>query len=136
LGVSMSKWIVFIVLALIFNVVMGVVFVLANNSLWDFIKAEIDHAPPPIDEGLHQVVPYIHISGFEVGISHHIYINGTIGNLGPLPTVVPNYPYMLFWVCMAGNFVILVLALVFYEVNFGRLFRKMAERIKRSREPS
>jgi hypothetical protein len=111
----MSKWIVFIVLALIFNVVMGVVFVLANNSLWDFIMTEIDHAPPPIDEGLYQVVPYIHISGFEVSLSHHIYINGTIGNLGPLPAVVPNYPYMLFWVCIIGNFIFVALALVLHK---------------------
>jgi len=130
----MSKWIVFIVLALIFNVVMSVGIVLANDTMWDSIITELDYNPSSLRDSYH-LVPYFYISGFEVSVGLWIYSNGTI-NLGPLPTVVPNYPYMLFWVCMAGNFVILVLALVFYEVNFRRLFKKMEERILRSREPS
>ena len=131
----MSKWIVFFALALIFNVTVGVSFVLANNSMWDFITSEIDYDPSRITDDSYHLVPYIIISDFEVSAGHLIYSDGVI-NLGPLPTVVPNYPYMLFWVCMIGNFVIIVLALVLYEVNFGRLLKKMENRISKSRETS
>ncbi len=130
----MSKWIVFFALALIFNVTMGVSFVLANNSMWVSIIAEIDYDPSQVAEDSH-VVPYIIISDFEVSVGQAIYSNGAF-NPGPLPTVVPNYPYMLFWVCMVGNLVLLVLALVLYELNFNRLLKQMENRISRSRETS
>ena len=128
----MSKWIVFFALALIFNVVMGVIFVLANDSMWDFIITEIGYDPSRIAENSNHIVPYIIISCFEVSVGHSIYFNGTMHG-GPLPEVIPNYPYMLFWVSMIGNLGILVLALVLYEVNFGRLLKKMENRISRSR---
>ena len=134
MGVSMSKWIVFFAFALIFNVTVSVSFVLVNDSMWDFITSEIGYDPSRVAEDSH-VEPYIIISGFEVSVGHSIYSDGVI-NLGPLPTVVPNYPYMLFWVCMIGNFVIIVLALVLYEVNFGRLLKRMENRISKSRETS
>ena len=129
----MSKWIVFFALTLIFNVTVGVSFVLANNSMWDFITSEIGYDPSRIADDSNHVVPYIIISDFEVSVGHSIYSNGAF-NPGPLPTVIPNYPYMLFWVCMIGNLVLLVLALVLYEVNFARLLKKMESRILKSRE--
>ena len=131
----MSKWIVFFALALIFNVTVGVSFVLANNSMWDFITSEIGYDPSRIADDSNHVVPYIIISDFEVSVGHSIYFNGTRHG-GPLPEVIPNYPYMLFWVCMVGNFVIIVLALVVYEVNFGRLLKKMENKISKSRATS
>ena len=130
----MSKWIMFFALALIFNVAMGMSFVFANNSMWDFITLEIDYDPSRVAEDSH-VVPYIIISDFEVSVGHSIYSNGTRHG-GPLPEVIPNYPYMLFWVCMVGNFVIIVLALILYEVNFSRLLKKMENRIAKGRETS
>jgi uncharacterized membrane protein len=130
----MSKWYVLFGLALTFNLLMGVSFVLANNSMWDFIITEIDYDPSQVPDSNH-VMPYIIISGFEVSVGHSVYSDGVF-NLGPLPTVIPNYPYMLFWVCVVGNLVLLVLALVFYEVNFGRLLKTMENRISKSRETS
>lgn len=114
MGVSMSKWIMFFALALIFNVIMGVSFVLANNSMWDFITSEIDYDPSRIAEDSYHLVPYIIISGFEVSVGHEIYSDGVF-NLGPLPAVIPNYPYILFWVSMIGNFVFVALALVLHK---------------------
>ena len=131
----MSKWIVFFALAFIFNVLMGVSFVFANNSTWDFIITEIDYDPSKIGDNSLQVVPYIIISDFEVSVGHSIYFNGTIGNLGPLPKVIPNYPYILFWICMVGNFFIIILTLAVYEVNFSRLLKKMENRISNIRDP-
>ena len=124
---SMSKWVVFFAVALIFNVVMGAGFVLANDSMWDFIISEIDYDPSQMAEDSH-VVPYIIISGFEVSVGDEIYSNGAF-NLGPLPTVIPNYPYILFWVSMIGNLVIIGLAFLIYAANFGRLLKKMENRI-------
>ena len=128
----MSKWIVFFVFALIFNVTVGVSFVLAHDSMWDFIITEIDYDPSRVAEGSH-VEPYVIISGFEVSVGHFIHSNGVFSS-GGLPEVIPNYPYMLFWVCMIGNFAIIVLALVLYEVDFGKLSKKMEKRILKSRE--
>ena len=130
----MSKWIMFFVLALVFNVAMSVSFVLTHDSMWASIIAEIDYDPSKVAEGSH-VEPYIIISGFEVSVGHSIHSNGVF-NPGPLPTVVPNYPYMLFWVCIIGNFIIIVLALILYEVNSGRLLKKMENRISKSRVTS
>jgi len=66
------------------------------------------------DQGLY-VVPYVHFSGFQVNISHDIYENGQVVNLGPLPTVIPNYPYILFWVSIIGNLVFIAAAFFLHK---------------------
>ena len=115
----MSKWVVLFALALIFNVIMGVSFVLANNSMWDFITSEIDYDPSQVADSNH-LVPYIIISGFEVSVGHSIHSDGAF-NPGPLPTVIPNYPYILFWVLMIGNLVFAALALVLHKTQTRRV---------------
>lgn len=111
----MSKWVVFFALALIFNVTVGVGFVLANNSMWDSITSEIDYDPSQVADSNH-VVPYIIFSGFEVSVGHSVYSDGVF-NLGPLPTVVLNYPYLLFWVSMIGNLGFIALALILHKTQ-------------------
>jgi hypothetical protein len=91
-------------------VLLGVGFVLASNYLFDYLNTEIGDVGYT-GQGLY-VIPYIHFSGFQVEISHTYYENGQGVNLGPLPTVIPNYLYILFWVSMLGNLVLIALALV------------------------
>ena len=109
----MSKWVVFFALALIFNVLMGVGYVVASGSLYDYLETEMNDVGYT-DQGLY-VIPYISITGFQVEISHTYYENGQVVNLGPLPAVIPNYPYLLFWVSMIGNLGFVALALVLHK---------------------
>jgi hypothetical protein len=109
----MSKCYVLFALALIFNVLMGVGYVLASSNLYDYLEAEMNELGYT-EQGLY-VIPHILINGFQVEISHTYYENGQVVNLGPLPTVVPNYPYLLFWVSMIGNLVFVALALVLHK---------------------
>jgi hypothetical protein len=109
----MSKWHVFIALVVIFNVLLSVGFVLASNYLFDYLNTEIGDVVYT-EQGLY-VIPYIHFRGFQVEISHDYYENGQVVNLGPLPAVIPNYPYILFWVSMLGNLLFVALALVLHK---------------------
>jgi hypothetical protein len=113
----MSKWHVLLAIAVIFNVVLSVGFVLASNYLFDYLNTEIGDVGYT-DQGLY-TIPYIHFSGFQVSISHDIYKNGQVVNLGTLPTVIPNYPYILFWVSILGNLGFIAVALFFYKTKTG-----------------
>jgi len=111
----MSKWHVFVALVLVFNVLMGVVLVWTNNFMWDSINAEIEYTPlPPSMVGdVNQMVYSISYSGFTVTVSSRLFVNGEY-TPSPLlyPLIIPNYPYILFWVCMLGNLGFIALALV------------------------
>ena len=96
----MSKRRVLIALIILFNAIMVTGFILSNIYMWNFLKTEINDKTAYIEE-----------IGFQVSISHPVYVNGTIVNLGPLPTVIPNYPFILFWVSTIGNLVFIALVL-------------------------
>ena len=96
----MSKRRVLIALIILFNAIMVTGFILSNIYMWNFLKTEINDKTAYIEE-----------IGFQVSISHPVYVNGTIVNLGPLPTVIPNYPFILFWVSTIGNVVFIALVL-------------------------
>jgi hypothetical protein len=96
----MSKRHVLIALIILFNAIMVTGFILSNIYMWNFLKTEINDKTAYIEE-----------IGFQVSISHPVYVNGTIVNLGPLPTVIPNYPFILFWVSTIGNVVFIALVL-------------------------
>jgi len=129
---SMSKLRMFIALfvALIvaFNVVLSVSFVLASNYLFDYLNSEINDVSYNDQTGLY-VIPYIHFSGFEVQISGTIYEDGYVVNLGPLPDVILNYPYILFWVSVIGNIVLVgFMALILYRASF-RMQKRIESKI-------
>ena len=96
----MSRRRVLTTLIVFFNVLFGLSFIFSNIYMWNFLKTEINDK-----------TAYIEDIGFQVSISHPVYVNGTIVNLGPLPTVVPNYPFILFWISPIGNlfFILLIL---------------------------
>ena len=112
---SLSKWYVLFGLVLIFNVLLGVGYVVASGNLYDYLETEMSDVGYT-EQGLY-VIPYIRITGFQVEISHSYCENGQVVNLGPLPTVVPNYPYILFLVLMIGNLGFIALALVLHTTQ-------------------
>jgi uncharacterized membrane protein len=113
----MSKWHLFIAVAVIFNVLVGLGFVLASNYLFDYLNTEINYVGYT-EQGLY-VIPHTRFSGFQVEISSSIYEDGQVVNLGPLPRVIPNYPYILFWVSIIGNLVLIALVLVLHKTKRG-----------------
>ena len=136
----MSKWIVFIALVLVFNVVMSVGFVWANNLVWDFFKVELetnDTAHVSLEGDLYEVVPIFWFSGSSISIGQTIIVNeGETVHGGPLPRTIPNYPFMLFWVCMLGNLCFTALALVLHKTRLSTLLGRMENRTAKNRETS
>jgi hypothetical protein len=120
----MFKWIAFIALVLVFNVIMGVGFVWANNLVWDFFKAELetnDTAHVSLEGDLYEVVPIFWFSGSSISIGQTIIVNeGETIHGGPLPRTIPDYPYMLFWVLMFGNLMLMGVAFVLWKTDRGR----------------
>jgi len=101
-GVFMSRRRVLITLIIFFNVLFSLSFIFSNIYMWNYLKTEINDKTP---------AAYIEdIDAFQVSISHP-YINDTAINLGPVPTVIPNYPFILFWISTIGNlfFILLIL---------------------------
>ena len=107
----MSRRRVLTTLIVFFNVLFGLSFIFSNIYMWNFLKTEINDKTAYIEDTGFQVTAYIEDIGFQVSISHPVYVNGTIVNLGPLPTVIPNYPFILFWISPIGNlfFILLIL---------------------------
>ena len=89
----------------LFNVLIGLLFIFSNIYLWGIFNSEVSYFTPT-QVGINQVS----INPLQVTISHLYLSNGNI-NLGPLPTQVPNYPFILFWVALVGNICFVVLTL-------------------------
>jgi len=96
-----------------FNVLVIVAYVFSTVYMWDSLKTIVDTgAGGSYEHGF--VVPFVEETGLQVTISHVFYgISGnqTIVNLGPLPTPVPNYPFIVFWISIVGNLVLMALIL-------------------------
>jgi hypothetical protein len=106
----MSKRRGLVALIILFNAIIVTGFILSNIYMWNFLKTEINEKASYNGQGLY-AISCIEGIGFQVSISHPVYANGTIVNLGPLPTVIPNYPFILFWVSIIGNLVFIALVL-------------------------
>lgn len=84
----------FLTIVILFNVLMCYGFVSSRISLEDFLYSEINEAT---------TASYLFIEPFRVGVSHPTYINGTLWNLGPLPTYATDYTYVLVLASAIGN---------------------------------
>lgn len=100
---SKRQMIVFIA---IFNVLMIVAFIFSNICIWDFINNLTSQAS---HDSSGTTIPIININALQV-------TGGTVGWTSegiqiprPLPTIIPNYPFFIFWVAMIGNLVFAVL---------------------------
>src|SRR4030042_4140699 len=106
-GVPMPKRIV--VYLAIFNVMMILAIIFSNIYMWDYLRTEINEESGNRGQG-NFVIPYVFESGFQVIIGHEYWAdNGTIVNLGPIPTGIPNYPFILSLICIMGNLTIMAL---------------------------
>jgi hypothetical protein len=129
--ITKSKWRVFVVLVVIFNVLVGVAFVSSNIYMWDYLNTQINEVGGNKGQGSF-VIPYIEVSGLQVTVGHEFWSdNGTVVNLGPFPTGVPNYPFILFWVSMVGNLVFIAFAVVLHKTGLSTLLKKMENRISK-----
>ncbi len=100
-----------VVYVAIFNLLMMIAFIFSNIYIWDFLETQIDQQGGYQGNGVY-VIPFIEDIGLDLSVSHIVYAeNGTVVNLGTLPTTVPNYPFILFWVFLVGNLVCVTLAL-------------------------
>jgi hypothetical protein len=91
----MDRKLSIILLIVFFDIFVSIPFIFSNLYIWDFLKGKLTAntwGPLAI------LIEQQHISGGEAV---------TIGTFVP----IPNYPFILFWIALAGNFVLLVLAL-------------------------
>ena len=99
-----------VVYVAIFNVLMIIAFLFSNIYMWGYLNTEINEKSGNKGQG-NFVIPYIlYMNGFEVTIGHD-YWSDNLVNLGPIPTGIPNFPFIIFWVSIVGNLVLIALLL-------------------------
>ncbi len=100
---SKKKMIVGLIIS---NALIIVAFILSSIYIWNFINNTTSQWSYSND-GV--TIPIINLNALQV-------TGGTVGwtNDGtqiprPLPTIIPNYPFMLFWIAVIGNIIFAVL---------------------------
>ena len=112
----MSKKRILIALIVLFNILIVLGFFFSNLYVSNFLETQIDQGVAYNGHGTY-VIPYVEDFGWHLSISHPIYVNGTIANLGPLPMEIPNYPFILFWVAIVGNLLFIFVLLIKQETE-------------------
>jgi len=113
----MSKRKLIVVLA-VFNALMCVAFVFSSIYIWDFVNSltsERSH------DNSGTTTPIINMDVFQV-------TGGTVGWTSdgiqiprPLPTIIPNYPFYIFWIAIVGNAVLFAVVLRKWHMPAERL---------------
>ncbi len=97
--------------ATIFNVIMIVVFMFSNFIVWDYLNTEINLNSSHSPNGGGAIVPSIGINGFMIQVGHSGWLkDGTMIPM-PLPTAILNYPFIVFWITLIGNLILIALIL-------------------------
>ncbi len=103
----MSKSKLFVCLV-VFNALVIVAFILSSIYIWDFIDNLTSQA---YHGSSGTTIPIINVDWLQV-------TGGTVGWTSdgtqiprPLPTVIPNYPFFIFWAALIGNLVLIALIL-------------------------
>ncbi len=87
----MAKW---FVLMILFNVLLAIFFVLTNFQIWNIVNS------------YHYTSPTW--SARDISFVPRFFENG-IFVLEQMIVILPNYPFMLFWVAMIGNIIFAIL---------------------------
>ncbi len=95
-------------LATIFNVIMIVAFVFSNIYIWNFIN-KISSQKHYGSDGV--TIPVIGIDALQITGSTIGWTSDGTQEPRPLPTVIPNYPFYIFWIVIVGNLALIVLIL-------------------------
>ena len=97
-----------IVCVAVFNALMIVAFIFSSVYIWDFINNLTSQAN---HDSSGTTIPIINVDALQV-------TGGTVGWTSegiqiprPLPTVIPNYPFFIFWLTIVGNLVLIALGL-------------------------
>ena len=91
---SMNKLGKSLLSAIVFDFIVGLFFVGSNAFIWDYLNWKItSNLWGPLTIG---IAPQTIIDGRAV----------TVGTYVP----IPNYPFILFWVALAGNLIIIALS--------------------------
>ena len=93
-------------LMILFNVLMGIAFIFSNIYIWDFINNLTSKAS---HDSSGTTIPIININSLQVTGGAVGWTSEGIQIPRPLPTIIPNYPFFIFWVAMIGNLVFAVL---------------------------
>ena len=80
---------------LLFNAIIGLIFVLSNNYVWSILNGKLS---------------WNEWSPFQIAIAPQIVYDGQTSPAG-LFVPFPNYPFILFWVAMIGNLCFFILTL-------------------------
>ena len=105
----MSKRQTFVFVA-IFNMLMIVAFIFSNICMWDFFNKQINLQGVRQENGIY-VIPFIHINGLQVTIGHDAWASDGVTVPVAPPISVPNYPFIVFWVAIVGNLILIALVL-------------------------
>ncbi len=97
------------VFAAIFNALMIVAFIFSNIYVWDYLNTEINLKSGHQPYG-NTILPQIQINGFQITVSHAGWTDGEMLPM-PLPISVPNYPFIVFWIALIGNLILIALIL-------------------------
>jgi len=82
--------------AIVTNIILALVFVYSNFSLWNFVNAEY---------------PYLvasHWSPLGIVAPHYLYTDGSISQIQS-PFLAFNYPFWIFWIAIALNLVFIIM---------------------------
>ncbi len=95
----------------LFNVLMIVAFIFSNFIVWDYLNTEINLNSSHSPNGGGAIVPSIGINGFTIQVGHAGWTkDGTMIPM-PAPTSILNYPFIVFWITLIGNLILIALIL-------------------------
>ena len=93
---------VIIVVIVLFNIFVSLGFVFSNVYVRDFLYSETD-----VDSAFSQ----IYFDFFKISVSNHpVFVDGVLSP-SPLPRVIANFPFILFWISVIGNLILFAIVL-------------------------
>ena len=99
-----------IVYAAIFNALIIVAFIFSNLYIWDFLNTQINKQGGRQENGIY-VIPFIQETGLLVTVGHDAWSSDGVAVPTALPISVPNYPFIVFWIAIIGNFILMAFIL-------------------------
>ncbi len=94
----------------VFNAVLVVAFIFSNIYYLDFLNTQINLQTTQYPRDV-TIVPFIQINGLQVTVSHSGWTSTGAVVPTALPSSIPNYPFIIFWIAIAGNLILVALIL-------------------------
>jgi hypothetical protein len=111
----MSRRQVIVACVVIFNVLMIVAFIFSNIYVWDFLDTQMK-VGGRLENG-YWMIPFVQVTGLQVTVGFSAWtVNGVPIPIAP-PISVPNYPFIVFWVSIMGNLILVAFALYYWRTE-------------------